>query len=122
MLGHFGHKVIAATVATDGSLSTAIYVAGANRISIELPTFAAGVITATANVFVLVSNTSTGTFRRLCDMGLYSSSSGLQPWEFPSTTGNVNVLCRPAVGYNYMKVQLSNTATANVTVNVHIHQ
>lgn len=121
MDGRYGHKFINADIATAGSISTAVYIAGANRVSIEIATLAVGCITSTANVFVFVANSATGTFRKLEDMGIYSSASGLQPWEHPSTTGNVNVLCRPVVGYNWMKVQISNTATATVSINVHTH-
>ena len=119
MQGFEYHAIQTATIATDGSITTAIHIGGANRVSIECPTFSVGVITATANIFVHVANTSDGTFRILRDMGTYSANSGLQQWELPSSTGNCNVLCRPAVGYNYMKIQQSNTSTANAEYVVH---
>lgn len=119
MRGQHGHFVEVATMATDSLVSRAIPIHGVNRIGIELPTFAASLITATANIFVRVCDTETGTFRRLKDMGVYSASSGLQDWETPSSVGGTNVLCRPVAGFNFMQIESSKTATAAYYPTVH---
>ena len=120
MLGQSGHHVQAVTMVTDGSQTSAFFIGGANKIVFEVPTFSAGgLITATANVYAWVSKTATGTFRPVADMGVYSGSSGIDVWEYPSTTGNVNIVCRPITGFDFCKIRISNTATAMVSFNVH---
>ena len=106
-------------MAINATVTRAIPIEGVNRIAFELPTFAASLITATANVFFQVCETETGTFRRVKDMGVYSASSGLQDWEIPSTVGGFTVLCRPAPGFNFLKIEVSKTATAVYSPTVH---
>lgn len=112
MHGQFVHKTEVATFANAATVSRAIPIDGVNRVAFELPTYAIGLAAATCNVFVQVGETDTGTFRRLKDMGVYSAVSGLQDWEIPSGVGNSVVLCRPAAGFNYIKLELSQAATA----------
>lgn len=119
MRGQFVHKVEVATFLSAATFSRAIPIDGVNRVAIELPSFASNLATATANVFVQVCETVDGVFRRIKDMGVYSASSGLQDWEVPSSIGNSVVLCRPAVGFNYMKIELSQIATAGYSPSVH---
>src|SRR3990167_1852144 len=120
MNGQFGHHVQAVTMVTDGSQTSAFFIGGANQVVFEIPTFSAGgLITATANVFAWVGKTATGTFRPVADMGVYSGSSGLDIWEYPSTIGNINALVRPVKGFDYCKIRLNNTATATISFNVH---
>ena len=119
MHGQWKDFVMPATISTDNTESNAVDIQGANAVAIDLPTFAAGITTATANVYVKVSNSATGTFRRLVDMGEYSGGAGLQEWEVPSGTGDIKVLCRGVQGFGFMKVETSNTATANFAVQVH---
>jgi hypothetical protein len=121
MYGLSGHSVIDASIATGATSSSALFVGGYNHVAIEIPTFSVGVATATANVYVQVAQTSTGTFRRVKDMGVYSASSGIGDWEVPSSIGNYMVVCDPAAKFNYMKVELSNVATAVVSCRVHVH-
>jgi hypothetical protein len=122
MLGQYGNGIIPATISTDVTFSTAIKIAGFNRIAIDVPDFANGVITATANVLVQVANTSTTSeFKNLVTLGEYSAGAGILKWEVPSGSGSKIVDC-PVVGFNYMRVELSNTATANVTFTVHVMQ
>ena len=118
---------VSAIVATDVTFTSAIKIEGANRIGIEVPTFAVGLSTDSANVYALVSNESDGTFRRLKDMGVYSASSGIDDWEVPRGIGNYTVLCRPAVGFAWLKLEVgqgatSVTATAGLSCKVHIMQ
>ena len=122
MRGMHGEKPYAANIVTDGSASSAIPIAGCNRVALEIATFANGLVTATANIYVLVSPTETGTFRRLKDMGTYSANSGIQDWEVPSTIGDYTAVCDSVLGFNFMKIQTSNTATALLTCSVHIMQ
>ena len=125
MFGFYGHKRVPATVVTDATFTTAINVQGANRVAFEIPTFAAGLSTASANVYVNVCNSATGTFRRLKDVGIYSASSGIQVWEVPNGAGDYTVLCRPAVGFDWIKLEVgtggsSVTATAGLDCFVHV--
>ena len=117
----YGDKPIAAYITTGATFSTAIPIAGASRVSLEIPTFAGGLTTANANVLVQACDTEDGTFRRVRDMGTYSANSGLQEWEVPSSTGSYHVICDSVLGFNFMKIEVPvNTATAVLTCNVHI--
>jgi hypothetical protein len=117
--GITGHKRMTATVATGGSLTTAINIAGFNSISIEAPLFSSGCVTATANIKCLVARNATDTFRVLKAQGVYSAGSGILDWEVPSTTGNYNVVNPHLSGFNLMKIQISNTCTANCEFVIH---
>ena len=92
MFGISGHKRVPATVSTDGSVTTAINVRQWNHVSIEVPTFSDGCVTATANIKCLVAKNSTDTFRPVKEMGVYSSASGIEDWEIPSSTGDFKKL------------------------------
>lgn len=109
------HVVKTATIVTDSTFSSEVNIAGFNRIAIEVPTFDAGLSTDSANVYVNVAETEGGTYRRLKDMGAYSSTSGIQDWEVPRTIGNYTVLCRPASGFHWMKLEVAQGATFNAT-------
>jgi hypothetical protein len=116
------HKRIAATLTTATTSSSAIPIRGANRVALELPLYASGIVTATANVYVQVCDTATGTFRRAVVNGVYSGGSGLLDFEVPSSTGNRIVDCPWLAGYNYMKIETNNVTTANYAAYVHIIQ
>lgn len=121
MMGSIGnHGVKPANITTGNTASDAIYIQGANRIAIEIPTFSVGVTTATANVYVQGAQTSSATFRRIQIDGVYSAASGIYDWETPSSIGNKMVICMPAPGFEYIKIELSNAATAIVSCNVHM--
>lgn len=122
MRGMYGDKPVVATVASNAKSSTAIYIGGANRIALEIPSFGSDLATATANIFVMGGDTESGTFRRIKDMGVYSATSGINDWEVPSTTGDYLVICDTVLGFGYMKIQLSNTATNGFLPNVHVMQ
>lgn len=107
-------------IATDAVASAAIPMQGINSAAFEIETFAVGLITATANIYVQVCDTSDGTFRRLQTMGVYSGASGIADWEVPSSTGARYYQLPPeAVDYNYIKCEVSNTATASIDLRVH---
>lgn len=108
----YGTLVQTASISTDGSITSAIDIRGAGRIAIEFPTFSVGIITATANVKFQVSNALAGTYRPLYADGRYSGASGLQQVELPSTSGNLVLDAPWLCGHSYMKIQISNTATA----------
>ena len=120
MRGQHGHQTQVVTFASGESESSSAFIAGANRIGIEFPAFDTLLAAANANAYVKVAKDSGDTFRRLKDMGVYSANSGLQDWEVPSFSGGTLVLCRPVVGFNYMKVELSTAATDGYTATVHI--
>lgn len=125
MFGFNRHQSLVATISTDNTFSTAINIDGANKIAIEIPTFDVGLSTDSANVYAVVAKTANGTFRRVKDMGAYSASSGIQDWEVPSSIGNFTVVCRPVVGFNYMKIEVgqgatSVTSTAGVLAKIHV--
>lgn len=120
MYGQHGHGVFPATFATDTTLSTAISVFGCNAVALEIQTFAVGVSTTTANVYVQVCDTSDGTYRRLAIQGVYSAGSGILDWEVPSSTGSrYYQLPNEVSNYNYAKVELSKTCTATLSLRVH---
>ena len=120
MRGMYGDAPIAANITTAAMSSSAIPIAGASRIALEIATFANGLITATANILVKACDTEGGTYRRVKEMGTYSANSGLQDWEVPSSAGNYHVICDAVLGFNYMTIESLNTATAVLTCNVHI--
>jgi len=126
MYGQYGHKVLNYTLASGASLSDAIPVLGANQVMIEFATMTSGtnLKSATANAYIQVCNTSTGTFRRLVVAGQYSAGSGLKDWEVPQFSGNRIVMGPTATGnWAYMKVEMSISAlTAGYSFAVHILQ
>ncbi len=127
MFGQFGHKVLSANIASAAVLSNAIPVLGANQVLLEFPTFTSGtnLISATANAYIQVCNTSTGgTFRRLVVMGQYSAGSGLQDWEVPKFSGNRTIVGPPMTGsFAYIKIEMNVSGVgAGCACNVHILQ
>lgn len=114
------HQRMSATIGINSMTAEAVFIGEARRVSIEMQTFAVGLITATANIYCQVANADTDTFRRVQDMGVYSAASGIYDWETPSGVGNFNAVCRPALGFNYLKIESSKTATAAITCYVHV--
>lgn len=106
-----------ATIGVNAKISEVIDIRGASRIGVELPVFTQ-LITATANVTFLISNSPTGTFRPLHAMGVYSGASGIFQYEVPSTAGSIVLDVPPLTGYPYMQVKVSNTATATYAMSV----
>lgn len=122
MLGMYGHRVIGCTLTTGATFSTVVTLPmGYNNFAIACGTFSVGLPTATANVYVQVSNTiTTGTFQRVKMMGTYSASSGIQDWEIPSSTGNyIAVAPSLAQGWLYARVEPSTVPTAPQSVQIH---
>jgi len=125
LLGQYGQKAIPATIGTDASISTAINVTGFNHVAFEIPTFAVGINTASANVYCQVAANAADTFRRVKDVGIYSSNSGIQTWEVPLGVGGYTVVCRPAERFNFVKIELGGTnvtGTAGLAAKVHVHR
>lgn len=116
------HKVITATVCTDATVSTAILINGGwDAVYIAAPLFSSGISTATCNVYVQGSNTSTsGTFARILEQGVYSGSSGIYAWETPSQNGPFLALAPAIGGFKYIRIETSKTATANAQFAVHL--
>lgn len=114
------HQRMSATIGINSTIAEAVFIGEARKVAIEIQTFANGLTTATANIFAQVANADTDTFRRLHDMGVYSAASGIYAWETPSGVGNAVYLCRPALGFNYLKIESSQTATAAITCYVHV--
>jgi hypothetical protein len=129
MFGFNGHHVVTAVVQSNAVLTSSVPVAGWNHVAIEFQTHTVGLITATANAYVLGAyklssrNTSTtcSTYRIVQEDGTYSAGAGILDWEVPSFTGNRIVVCRPAARFDYIKIQFSNTATTTMDVYVHCH-
>lgn len=115
----YGHATKVATITTDTTISTAINIAGARGIAIEVPTAEVGLYTATCNIYIQVAQKHTDTFRRLKAMGVYSAGSGIYDYEVPSNAGNffLNV---PVHGWNYLKVE-SRTSADSTTLKVKVH-
>lgn len=120
MRGQNGHHSTVVTVASGANDSSAVYIAGANRVAIELPAFGTLLAAAASNVYVKGAKSELGTYRRVQDMGVYSSNSGIYDWEVPSGTGDRFVLCRPIVGFDYMKVEIGQVATDGYSPSVHV--
>ena len=120
MLGNNSVRVVDAPIPLGATFSTAVNIDGANKIGLELPTFDVGSSTDSCNVYATVCDTRGGTYRRVKDMGAYSASSGIQDWEVPSTIGNYTVVCRPVVGFNFMKIEVSVSASAGIAARVHV--
>ncbi len=114
------HQKMSATIGINTVFSESVFIGEAKKVMIEIQTFANGIVTATANIYANVALESTDTFRRVHDMGVYSASSGIYAWETPSGVGNFNAVCRPALGYQYLKIESSKTATAALTCYVHV--
>jgi len=116
----YGYKTIQATLTTGTTLSTALQCEGYQRATLEVPTFAVGVVTATCNVYLQGSDTKTGTYRRIREMGVYSGISGLGEWETPSSAGNFMVAA-PIKGIKWAKVEFSKTTTLPVGTKLHCY-
>lgn len=114
------HQRLSATIGINSTTAEAVFIGEAKKVAIEIQTFANGLVTATANIYAQVALQDSDTFRRVQDMGVYSANSGIYDWEVPSNTGNRVYLCRPALGFNYLKLESSQTATAAITCYVHI--
>jgi hypothetical protein len=120
MYGQTGHFVRETNIASAATVTSVLTLGAFNALAVEIPTFAAGVSTTTANVYVQVCDTADGTFRRIAIQGVYSSGSGILDWEVPSSTGaRVWQLPNEVANYNYAKIELSKTATAGIAVRVH---
>lgn len=111
---------VSATFDVNALVTEAVDIRQAKRVYLEIPTYAIGIITATANIYVQAADTQTGTFRRVQEMGVYSANSGIYAWEIPSGAGNSYTLCRPVIGLDWLKIESSKTATAAMTCYVHI--
>lgn len=121
MFGMYGHQVLACTMTTGATVATVITLPGGyNYYAVAVGTFSAGLPTTTANVYVQVSNTTTtSTFQRVKLTGAYSSGSGIQDWEVPSSTGNYIAVCPALVGWKYARVEMSTVPTALMSVQIH---
>ncbi len=115
--GYHGKTVL--TFATAAEVSTSMDVREYNRVAIEMASFVSLLATATANVYVQGRFDSTGTYKKIKQMGVYSAVSGLGDWELPSTEGNFLAVCDAALGFADIRFQLSTVATDGAEVIVH---
>lgn len=113
------HGVQTTTIDSNSKTTGVIDIFGCNRLAVEVQTCSVMLITATANVYIQVCDTSTGTFRRLQTAGIYSAGAAIADFEIPTTTGNRFVTFDDAAGFHYAKVEFSNTCTATATIRVH---
>jgi hypothetical protein len=121
MWGFSGHQRTGCTFATGATSGSAVFIGGANHVSIEVPTFASYMSVTTANIYIQGSNKSDGTFRRIVDEGNYSAGAGIADWEVPSSTGNRTIICRPAARCDWIKVETSRVTTASMGCWVNTH-
>ena len=121
MFGMFGHRITPCSFSTGSTFSTVITLPGGyNFWAFGIQTFAAGVGTATANVYVQVSNSApTAGFRRVKFMGQYSGGSGLQDFEVPSSLGNYICVAPSIIGWNYVRLELSTVTTNLLSAEIH---
>jgi hypothetical protein len=113
------HGVQTTTIPADSTFTSAVNVQGCNKLALEVQTFSVFLSNATANVYVNVCDSATGTFRRLSVMGVYSGGSGILNWEVPAGTGDAIVYFPELAGFNFAKFEFSVTATALATIRVH---
>lgn len=119
MYGYAYHGVTTCTFASNAKVCTAFDAREANRIAVEMGAFGTLLATTTANLFVQGAINSGTTFRRIKAVGVYSAVSGLEDWEVPSTTGDFIAVCDPALGFEAVRFELSNTATDGAECYVH---
>jgi len=112
-----------ATVITDASLTTAVYIAPYSRVAIEVPTFSLGVATINASVALQVAQQSSDTFRTLRTLTINSAGSGILQWEVPLSKGGYTVVCRDLAYYNWCKVEITGTnATGTAGLECVVHK
>lgn len=114
------HGVLTASIADGATVSDAIGVFGANRVLLEVPTFSCFVCAANSHVYAQVCSSSDGSFKRVVANCIGSAASGWIDWQVVSSTGNRTIDCPVVVGCNYVKVELSQTATVACSVPVHV--
>ena len=105
------HKTVACSMATDTSVTTAVDCRGWNHVSLECPTFAIGMLAATAIAYCKVCATSDGTYRPLYDVG-DGTTNIVKEWATVAGTGNFIVPVAPFKGYSYVKFHFNATASA----------
>jgi hypothetical protein len=117
-----------AEIASGAQVSDAVQIFGADGIALELPTFTAGLNTASASIYLTGSETATGTFRPIYAMGVYSGLSGLGLWEIPLGAGNYTVQCGEVSKQlpKFIKVNIQGTnataTAAGYTAVVHVYK
>lgn len=120
------YSSVNATIANGSQVSEAVNIFGVDDVAIELPTFAAGLNTAAASIYLTGADESDGTFRPIYAMGVYSGLSGIGLWEVPAGAGNYIVQCGPVAKQlpKFIKVNVqgtNSTATAaGYTAIVHV--
>jgi hypothetical protein len=122
--GLYGNQATALPMVSGQSVTSYCKIMGANQVWIELPTFAAGMGTASLNVYIQGSRTAiTSTFRRISVMGNYSGATGIYNWEIPAGVGGFMVQAPVNLTWNYIQLEFNGVATAaGYTPVVHIHQ
>lgn len=115
------YKTAAATISTGDQESSAVKIEGFKDINIEIPTCAAGLATAQANVYLKGASVSTGTFRPLYCW----SDSDMTRFGHDLTTGNEILDCNRVSLPGYIKVAVDGTnstatATAGLQCNVYM--
>ncbi len=103
------------TLVSGTSMSSDIRIHGAEKVAIELPAFGTKFADATTSVYVYGADAPTSTYRRIQVQGIYSAASGIYDWEVPNNAGNSIVICPPAIGFNYIKVEFYTAATDGYT-------
>jgi hypothetical protein len=106
MYGQSGDQRIPATMTTGTTSTSAIDIRDANRVAIELATFAGACGAASTMVYVQGCATSDGTFRRV-----QTDSTTVHDWATLPFTGNRTVMCDAVRGFPFIKVELGDTST-----------
>jgi hypothetical protein len=108
---HHVLQVKTATISTGSSVMSTALKTGGFPTWAEIPTFAVGITTATAQVYCQVSDTSTtSTFRRVVD----DKTANADFWVTTSTIGNFQVKL-PNTGWQWTRLEVSNAATATLS-------
>lgn len=104
------------------SACSPVFTGGSLHVAFEIPTFASYMSVSTANMYVQVCQTTSGTFRRVMDEGNYSAGAAIADWELPSSAGNRVVVCRPAARFDWVKPEFSRVTTCAMEMYVHFHK
>lgn len=118
----YGHGVIDASIASGATFSTFVKIEGYSGIAIDMPAFGTLLGTNAANVYVNVAadTAATTNFKRLKTLGVYSASSGVDDWEVTETSGPFIARCDAAVGFRWIRVELSTAATDAISCTIHL--
>lgn len=109
-------KIVAATIATDGSVTSGFHVPGEfSHFSVMIPTATAWCVTATCQIRILGADSATGTYREIgYSNNPATATSGFRAWDTGGDGSGKLVICEALqFAPGFAKIQAVNTATAS---------